>query len=156
MQERDGDGFPEDLQRAAAIDNQEIPAGSQQGFNHDDIAVILPVPGPQLPPHIGFPPLEEQLCDIIKRIVKVSLPNNCPAPPRPNCDPRQYSLCQCVNPAKYSPEGFGNCNFGSSKADKKVWCYVDPRNGDPRHVCPDAIASLSQPGWYWSRIACLT
>ena len=68
-----------------------------------------------------------------------------------------FSKCQCTSPAKYSPEGFGNCHYGASKAGQRswLWCYVEQKFGDPRHVCPDAIASVSSPGWYWSRMACL-
>ena len=68
-----------------------------------------------------------------------------------------YSKCQCTSPAKFSPEGFGNCHYKASKAGQRawLWCYVERKFDDPRNVCPDAIASVSSPGWYWSRMACL-
>ena len=72
-------------------------------------------------------------------------------------DLSRWRRCQCTSPAKYSPEGYGNCNFGAAKLDKRVWCYIDRDHGhDPRHICPDAVASNSNPGWYWSRVACIT
>jgi len=103
--------------------------------------------------------LEDELCVLIQRLIRKysrrQIQQHCPAKP-PSCNPKLFSKCQCTSPAKYSPEGFGNCNFGASKADKRVWCYVEHKFGDPRNVCPDAIASVSNPGWYWSRMACLT
>ena len=134
--------------------------------------------------------LEDELCVLITRLVRKysrrQIKQHCHAKP-PSCNPKLFSKCQCTSPAKYSPEGFGNCNFGASKADKRVrclfslmnsneidiflfrygvnkiniflfqvWCYVEHKFGDPKNVCPDAIASVSNPGWYWSRMACLT
>ena len=57
------------------------------------------------------------------------------------------SKCQCTSPAKYSPEGFGNCHYKASKAGQRawLWCYVERKFGDPRNFCPDAIASVSSP-----------
>lgn len=38
----------------------------------------------------------------------------------------------------------------------KVWCYVDPKEGNPTDLCPDALPSKNKPGYFWSRIACIT
>merc|ERR1712080_638371 len=75
---------------------------------------------------------------------------------RKSCQPEVWKNCFCASPAKYSDEGRGNCNLGATKPDLKVWCYVDPHNGDPAKVCPDSKPSKSKPGYYWSRFACIT
>jgi len=82
-----------------------------------------------------------------------------PPPPRkcPNmCDLELYKKCTCLTPATYTKDGRGNCNVGASKLDLRVWCYVDDSNGKPQKVCPDALPSKSKPGYFWSRIACIT
>lgn len=82
-----------------------------------------------------------------------------PPPPRkcPNmCDLDLYKKCTCLTPATYTKDGRGNCNVGASKLDLRVWCYVDESNGSPQKVCPDALPSKSKPGFFWSRIACIT
>jgi hypothetical protein len=82
-----------------------------------------------------------------------------PPPPRkcPNmCDLDLYKKCTCLTPATYTKDGRGNCNVGASKLDLRVWCYVDDSNGKPQKVCPDALPSKSKPGFFWSRIACIT
>merc|ERR1711973_42386 len=86
------------------------------------------------------------------------MPHMPPFPPMcPNmCDLDFYKKCTCLTPAAYTDNGRGNCNVGASKMDLRVWCYVDPEHGDPEHVCPDALPSTSKPGYYWSRIACIT
>ena len=100
----------------------------------------------------------DQLLEKTSEIVKLKFSNELLASEPPNCNPKLFSECQCTSPAKYSPEGFGNCHYKDSKAGQRaawLWCYVEPKFGDPRNVCPDAIASVSSPGWYWSRMACL-
>ncbi len=150
--------------RAASVGHQQMAAGTQRpqgppippfflnmpgGPNQDTLSIV---PDPPRRP-------EDELCDLIHRLIKLyavdSTTSTCPSGPS-RCDYRNFPDCQCTTPAKYSKEGFGNCNFGSSRADKRVWCYVDRKKGDPRQVCPDAIASVSEPGWFWSRMACLT
>lgn len=73
-----------------------------------------------------------------------------------SCQPQMWKKCNCMSPATYSDEGRGNCNLGATKSDLKVWCYVDDNNGDPATVCPDSKPSKSKPGYYWSRMACIT
>merc|ERR1712126_114614 len=93
---------------------------------------------------------------------KSSHGSKCPPQPYPSqgdgktCQPRLWKKCNCISPAKYSDEGRGNCNLGAAKPDIKVWCYVDPRNGDPADVCPDSKPSKTKYGFYWSRFACIT
>merc|ERR1712168_144191 len=80
-----------------------------------------------------------------------------PPPPCPNmCDLELYKKCTCKTPAMYTKDGRGNCNVGASKLDLRVWCYVDDTNGKPSKLCPDAKPSKSKPGYWWSRIACIT
>jgi len=86
-----------------------------------------------LPPYPGFPP-------------------HCPN----KCDLDLYKKCTCLSPAAYTKDGRGNCNVGASKFDLRVWCYVDPKHGNPEAICPDALPSKSKKGYYWSRIACIT
>jgi len=73
-----------------------------------------------------------------------------------SCEPTIWNKCNCMSPATYSDQGRGNCNLGATRADLKVWCYVDDSNGDPATVCPDSKISKSKPGYYWSRFACIT
>jgi len=72
------------------------------------------------------------------------------------CDPAKWSKCSCLSPATFTDEGRGNCNLGATKMDIKVWCYVENKYGDPEKICPDAKASNSKQGYYWSRFACIT
>lgn len=73
-----------------------------------------------------------------------------------SCHPHMWKKCNCMTPAAYSDEGRGNCNLGATKAHLKVWCYVDDKNGDPAAVCPDSKPSKTKPGYFWSRMACIT
>merc|ERR1719210_514936 len=67
-----------------------------------------------------------------------------------------HDRCQCTSPALFNPRGSGNCNVDSRRDDEEFpWCYVDRRFGDPSENCPDAIRSVSRPGWYWSKFACI-
>merc|ERR1739848_28766 len=168
----DFEGLLAELERAAAIGHQTKPAGSQTA--QPDIPPFAAAIGhqtkpagrpffPRPPPtHMAAapPPLhvDDDLCEPIKHLILMAARSMtaCPARPPVTCHPSQFSKCTCTNPAKYSDEGYGNCNFGASKMDSRVWCYVEPKNGDPRLVCPDAVASNSQQGWFWSRMACLT
>ena len=68
----------------------------------------------------------DQLLEKITEIVR--LEHRLTEPP--NCNPKLFSKCQCTSPAKYSPEGFGNCNFGASKADKRVRCLFSLMNSN--------------------------
>jgi hypothetical protein len=72
------------------------------------------------------------------------------------CDLAKWKKCTCITPAAYDNEGRGNCNLGATKLDTKVWCYVDPRQGDAKLLCPDAQPSPTKPGYFWSRFACIT
>ena len=69
--------------------------------------------------------LEDELCILITRLVRKysrrQIQQHCPAKP-PSCNPKLFSKCQYTSLAKYSPEGFRNCNFGATKAEKSVWC----------------------------------
>jgi len=75
---------------------------------------------------------------------------------RVSCQPEAWKNCNCISPAEFSKEGRGNCNLGATQPDVKVWCYVDPTNGDPARVCPDSKPSKTKYGRYWSRFACIT
>ena len=65
---------------------------------------------------------------------------------------RQFPSCTCSSPAVFHPQdGTGNCNFGATKADRTVWCYIDPNTN-----CPDSRRSSFLQGRSWSRFACIT
>jgi hypothetical protein len=149
----DFEEIPPIIARAAGFGHQSEVAGSGSGTGNNP----PPLP-PFLRPNALAPappklPLEEEIRFTLIKILTESNPGTCPLP---TCDPRMFSDCTCVDPVKYTSDGRGNCNFGSSKADKRVWCYVDPSKHDPRSVCPDARPSSSEKGWFWSRMACLT
>merc|ERR1711962_544096 len=146
--------------RAAAVGHQEEGAGSQPSYTKPP-SKPWPFSKPANAAGLPYPSDDEfadDLATLIKRWIQKhvhSQGGHCPS--RPGVDLSRWSKCQCSSPAKYSPEGYGNCNFGAAKLDKRVWCYVDRDHGhDPRHICPDAVASNSNPGWYWSRVACIT
>merc|ERR1712080_69141 len=153
MEEDDEPSLGRTFGRAAAVDHQKEAAGSQKPplpfFNKPVAFAPAPVPGDD--------DFVENLVSLIKRRIwkhVQSQTQHCQSKP---LDLSKWRQCQCTSPAKYSPEGFGNCNFGASKTDKRVWCYVNRDFGlDPRRVCPDAVASTSSPGWHWSRVACIT
>jgi len=79
-------------------------------------------------------------------------PYHCPA----TCDLEAFRRCSCLHPASYTKDGRGNCNVGASKLDLRPWCYIDPSNGPPEKVCPDAKLSNNKKGYFWSRVACIT
>jgi len=79
-------------------------------------------------------------------------PHKCPK----TCDLEAFRACSCMHPATYSKDGRGNCNVGASKLDLRPWCYVDESQGPPGKVCPDARRSNTRPGYWWSRVACIT
>jgi len=78
--------------------------------------------------------------------------HHCPA----TCDLEAFRRCSCLHPASYTADGRGNCNVGASKLDLRPWCYIDPSNGHPEKVCPDAKLSNNRKGFFWSRVACIT
>merc|ERR1712241_93238 len=152
--EADGTDLGRSLGRAASVEQTVVGAGSTKPptrpFFIKPAAAAAGIPRP--PSHDEF---ANELASLIKKHIERHL--DFPTCPSFGLNLNRWRRCQCTSPALFSPEGYGNCNFGASKLDKRVWCYVNRDNGlDPRSVCPDAIASQSNPGWYWSRIACIT
>ena len=114
------------------------------------------------------------ICDTLRHLIFRESLRNCPKPKPQVCDPHEaYSRldgmikhwpdCQCISPAQFSRDGFGNCNVGSAKDDQRPWCYISVQGGfgipeldlSPPRVCPDQTPSESFPGDYWSRFACI-
>jgi len=120
------------------------------------------------------PLLHVDICDTLRHLIFRESLRNCPKPKPQVCDPHEvYSRldgminhwpdCQCISPAQFSRDGFGNCNVGSAKDDQRPWCYISVQGGfgipeldlSPPRVCPDQTPSESFPGDYWSRFACI-
>lgn len=111
------------------------------------------------------------ICDTLRHLIFRESLRNCPKPKPQVCDPHEvYSRldgminfwpgCQCISPAKFSPDGFGNCNVGSAKDDQRPWCYMshfvpEGEVGVTVLMCPDQKESEEYPGFYRSRFACL-
>ena len=106
------------------------------------------------------------ICDTLRHLIFRESLRNCPKPKPEVCSPlrldgmiNHWRLvgCQCISPAKFSPDGFGNCNVGSAKDDQRPWCYTSNSGviGKAVQLCPDETPSESYPGFFWSRFACI-
>merc|ERR1712212_1237934 len=105
--------------RAAAIDHQEEAAGSQTGSEKPSQTPPLPFFNkPAYAAAIPDTPTDDEFAKDIASLIKKwiqkhvgSQTGHCPT--RPALDISRWRKCQCTSPAKFSPEGYGNCNFGA-------------------------------------------
>jgi len=138
-------GYPRPGQREFPNQEQGGPLDNEGDDEASERAAAAEFYRPPFPyPHPGYRPIFPP--------PGLLPPHRCPN----KCDVQLYKDCTCLSPATYTKDGRGNCNVGASKLDLRVWCYVDPKAGNPEDVCPDALPSKSKKGFYWSRIACIT